>query len=274
MESSSTGAPTPACAEGLPQPVTCFETPPDGWLGPAFPVAYEGRFTGCPIDVSDFLTALMTRAAGDEPNCNCECNGQNACSGELEYYVASGCDGRPFGTSSLLDGSCHSLPGPMQGLGFFQFAQPCQPNPLFEFPPVTVEGIGLCATDDVAACEGSTCLGGTDRPIACVYRPGTERCPAGYPAQVSGFTSFNDTRSCGDCTCSGGCQLDLHQSADCDDVPFSTLFPDDAPRTCADADTYGFVTRGEPVECTADPIAATGEVTPEDLFAVCCTEAL
>ncbi len=208
----------------LPAPGNCATVPQD-WE----PVALTQA--NCP---SGFGSPQLyyTSATGAPYTCSCSCGGSQSCGGYAtlnEYFSAAACAAQipdattwfeistscAAGTYGHITGNhLYALSDIVYGAGPTCYASP---TPTTQ-PPVAIQTINMCWPD--ATCPSGACLS-TDQSLnLCVYKIGTNVCPAGYPKATMLAPWYDDSRSCGACTCESSlsCTLSdvvLNNDANC-----------------------------------------------------------
>jgi hypothetical protein len=213
----------------LPAPSSC-KTVPAGWE----PVALVQGMGVCPagFDMS-WPQTYYTSATGAPYTCTCGCTGSQTCGGSVvlnEYPDLAGCPVMPSLTQWLpISSTCQS-----GGFGYisagkayhlnsvaYEPSPQCYANPHPTNqppPPVVTQTVTLCTPN--LACPSGACLGTDQTPSLCVYKFGINACPSGYPNATVAASYYEDTRSCGSCTCGStlGCTfsgLVLNNDANC-----------------------------------------------------------
>jgi hypothetical protein len=72
------------------------------------------------------------------------------------------------------------------------------PAPIFQPSPQTTT-ITICTPN--LTCPTGACLSSSQVGTLCVAKYGIETCPSGYPNGTTFSTYYEDTRTCGSCTC-------------------------------------------------------------------------
>jgi hypothetical protein len=66
-------------------------------------------------------------------------------------------------------------------------------------PAVVAESTLLCSPN--AICPDGACLSLLESRNLCISKPGMQTCPTGYPTAKVMSSTYDDTRSCGPCSC-------------------------------------------------------------------------
>jgi hypothetical protein len=76
----------------------------------------------------------------------------------------------------------------------------CSADPVITSKPIAVtQTVSMCTPD--AFCPSGACLSAQQSVNLCIYKIGTNACPTGYPNGTLLAPFYDDTRTCGPCTC-------------------------------------------------------------------------
>ncbi len=199
---------------------TCLPAPSDCLALPAGWQAVAMTHDSCPDGFGTGQTYL-TSATGAAFTCTCGCSGTQACAGSFtlnQYGVDGGatCDGTPTTRTNAVTPACVSANygAITAGSGYtisavtYGPAPSCTaaPTPTVQ-PQVTTASVTLCSAND--ACPSGACLSMAQSANLCLAKPGTNTCPAEYPTRTLMAPTYDDTRSCGPCTCGSTLTCDL-----------------------------------------------------------------
>ncbi len=193
-------------------------TVPGGWSGPVTLISGSSGTMDCPAPL---LTAPQLRAGSDAQSapaaCSaCLCGAATIFGGLCEYaeattYETTDCTGNAYVTNaaecqgSFIIGSMSArFRGPLASMG--AGCPPSGGDPTLPAPTWTTNMIA-CNVESPAqgGCPSDgRCMPalGTDER-ACVYKTGDVSCPGSpYTERFLYYTDFDDSRDCGQCTCS------------------------------------------------------------------------
>jgi hypothetical protein len=204
-----------------PAPSNC-ETVPAGWQ----PVAKPASGT-CPSGFGSPQT-VYTSASGGPYTCSCNCGGSQDCEGTVTLNESTSCANSVLNTRSLFVSTTCTSGGygsAIAGYGYtlsdvaFGPSPACFPNPApTTQPPLQTTTMTLCTPD--LTCSSGACLSPTQTANLCVAKQGVQACPSGFPNGTTFSPWYDDTRSCGACTCGStlSCTLNgvlLDNETDC-----------------------------------------------------------
>jgi hypothetical protein len=169
--------------------------------------------TTCPSGFGQPLT-WYTSAKADPFSCECGCGGTQTCSGTVtlnEFSPDGGanCSGTPStrqlnvtpncvvgGYGSIYTPNSYSISDVVYGPG-----PACTSNPTITAqPPVVAPSTLLCSPNAGCGPDG-VCLSLLESRNLCLSKPGVQTCPDGYPNATVMSSTYDDTRSCGSCSC-------------------------------------------------------------------------
>jgi hypothetical protein len=184
-----------------PAPSNC-EIVPAGWTPVAKPPS------SCPSGFG-FEQTIYTSATGTPYTCSCGCSGTQACEGTVTLNESTSCASPVTGTRSFaITSQCVSgnYGNILNGYGYslsdisFGASPACGTNPTPTVqPPVQATTATLCQPN--LTCPSGACLSPSQAANLCVTKLGIEACPAGYPNGTTYAPWYEDTRTCGSCTC-------------------------------------------------------------------------
>ncbi len=188
-----------------PAPSACLSIPM-GWQAVAM------THTTCPAGFGQPLT-FYTSAKGDDFTCQCGCGGTQSCSGSVtlnEFSPDGGanCSGTPATRTFNITPNCVAanygnilLPNSYTISNVAYGPAPaCSATPKATTQPqVVTQSVSLCSPN--AICPEGACLSALESRNLCVSKPGVQTCPNGYPNATVMSSTFDDTRSCGSCSC-------------------------------------------------------------------------
>jgi len=197
----------------LPAPSDCLALP-SGWQAVAM------TQDTCP-DGFGAAQTYLTSATGAAFTCTCGCGGTQTCSGSftLNHYGADAgatCDGTPTTRTAAVTPNC--VTGNYGSIAFgdgytisavtYGPAPSCtaSPTPTVQ-PNVATQSITLCSAN--ATCPSGACLSAAQGANVCLAKAGTNSCPADYPTRTLMAPTYDDTRSCGPCTCGSTLTCDI-----------------------------------------------------------------
>lgn len=185
-----------------PAPSNC-EIIPAGWQPVAKPASGN-----CPSGFGSPQT-IYTSASGAPYTCSCGCSGTQACEGNVTVKESTGCAGTvsssqyiPVSFACLNSGFGQINSGYGYTLSDINFgpypACYASPTPTTQ-PPAQTTTATLCYPN--LTCTSGACLSASQTANLCVTKYGMDACPPGYPNGTTYSPWYDDTRTCGSCTC-------------------------------------------------------------------------
>lgn len=264
----------------------CGQPAPAGWFGPAiYSRVVEGDAPNCPTEYPSGGPTVLEGYHDPGPAlCDCECNLSMAqtCSAYVYGHNTASCN--TYNYTQVTEACAPAtITAYAQFYAYSQNNPTCMQNKLEEFPAVQWDAnIKSCKlADNPPSCgDGGICtpVPGEDfeAPV-CIYKQGTEECPAGpYSQKLTFYTGVDDSRDCSSCTCgtvAANCEnavADIYTGSECAGNPTTSL-PAGGSCTAAVGGSVAMSideSAACPVTTTPEPmgsIAAVGE------FTFCCT---
>jgi len=293
----------PAGAGACQNGTTCSPIIPLGWRLVA---VSEDPKSACSGDfpTADPAAALVAPAVAGA-TCTCACgkvsDGQCTGGGKAEIFWSDGAGCDKSAGSVTADGSCHALDVQFKPVGDFSIkAVPTQALPTcgttanVVVPSADGGAVVSCAASSPFACEGHRrCISKPAGANICVAKDFSgsalpPACPDGFKAKTfTAATSLNDTRGCGDCTCSrtpATCSIDNFTLSSLSDCSNNTYSNGSKATACSTFDLggnpaptfkglrLGNITGSAGGSCGTGTAAATGAVSAAAGYAVCCAD--
>jgi hypothetical protein len=275
-----------------PAPSNCA-TVPAGWD----PVALGSPLGACPSGF-DFPQTYYSSASGSPYTCTCGCGGTQSCAGSVtlnEYGDFASCAGAqaPLSThytsisptctvannGQIVTGHVYTLTDVV-----YESSPGCDPNPhpTNQPPPVTQTATVCWPTLSCTSGTSGACLSSSQTADLCVYKAGVNACPQGYSKSNLLASYYDDTRTCGSCscgsqlvctlsnvlfdnsyTCAAGPNLYMYANTSCNAANFT--YPANAVQAMG-------TSAGDPncVEKTASMPEGDVQLPPSAMVTVCC----
>jgi hypothetical protein len=268
--------------------LACLPTIPMGWEGPlVVHVGEEASSAECeaPWDVLALTGASVYQAAPAEcAACGCTAVQNVTCSPiTVSYYDQSDCAGsvsssqestqvagcQAFSSANVLSASA-SLSTPSGGN--------CSPTggETTSVPAVTRDRVTVCRQSQPACTDGCAPPAPAGfANVACIAKPGTDACPAGFGGPLVVYQSFVDTRGCASCSCGApagvACNgtVQIHTLTACSSS-FDTIAYGECDLTSNDPDAFVDIPGGVTGSCPPSGGGPTGSGTALEPVTLCC----
>ena len=190
----------------------CAPQPPEGWTGMGV-LNVNDEVSGCAEAFSAFEPQLYRNPRYNGADCSCTCGRLSVDCGSIEVSSSSPTMCSGYGHQSFEPNQCTRIQSVNGSCGRGRWMnQPrnpsCPSSAMVNISPISWSAVvNLCTAtfDGDAACQAQEVCVPTDLPEdfvgMCVYRSGLHSCPSDFPMNMTGYTEYNDTRSCSPCAC-------------------------------------------------------------------------
>lgn len=293
---ATTPSPPPiACAGGG----SCVPPAPGGWTGPVVVAEASGAAPACPTAMPQKAFEHHKNIVAQAAPCTCSCDLKGEkCVGNASFssYGSVDCSVNSCGGSEPITvGECSPFitvncgAGPDKTVGWKTSTNltaqgrcdaALDPTP----PPAatwekTVVGCGSLSLSQGTCAAGNVCAPGGDAPFGtrhCIFATGDQACPAGpYTTKSLVYDAFDDTRSCGACSCTGPTGLScassiaFYSGAGCTSLKGSSTLPGCVAKPITSG-YFRVSANAVGGTCTPSAPAPTGAATPKSPTTVCC----